>query len=145
MNIDKPEKDFQKELEEFISLAKANNEESWVIIDQKLPEFINNLIFLNWAKSNTNNADSGLRDLAATIFESSSVELKDDEINDLIKMLENNDYSGFRAACALAKRFEDELIKPFVNQIKGKLEDFVDDPDLNVSEIAKNYLKMIRE
>jgi hypothetical protein len=143
MNIDKPEKNSQKRLEELIPLAMANDAESWAIIDQKLPEFRNDLAFLVWAGANVNNADAGLRDLVATIFEASSLSLKEDEISGLVVMLENNDYSGFRAACALAKRFKEEPIKPFLEKIKEKLEVFIDDPD--VSEIARKYLEMIEK
>lgn len=142
-NINVSKEDYSDKLKELTSLALANNEDGWAVIDKKLPGLCNDQTFLLWARSNTTNTESGLRDLAASIFESSNIELDDQGVSNLIVMLSYEDYSGFRAACALAKRFKNKAVSPFIDQIRKKLESFINDSD--VSEIAKKYLEIINE
>jgi hypothetical protein len=137
-----PENTFNQQLDTFLSWAKDNTPEDWAQIDKQLPAFCNDETFLTWARKNTTNSEPGLRDLAATIFEASDTTLTAEDIRNLTELMTTDDsYPGFRAACALAKRSNNESIKPLTDKIKEKLKKFSTDDD--VSEIAKSYLESI--
>lgn len=142
------EKNFKQSgpLNNFIELAKTNDDKSWGEIDEKLSQHRSDPALLDWARENTNNEDSGLRDLAATIYEATETDLSADDVSNLLILMRKadteNTYPSFRAACALAKRKENELIKNSAEEIKNKLALFLD--DTNVSEIAQKYLRLIK-
>jgi len=54
----------------------------------------------------------------------------------------DNPYPSFRAACALAKRKEKNEVRGIIEEIKNKLEEFIEDE--GVSEIAKNYIEKLK-
>jgi len=104
--MESPENDQELKLDFLLSLATQNTTEAWQKIDEKLPSICDRTDILNWAKENTQNEDDSFRDLAATILESSALDL---EVNDILKLkalMSDKSYPGFRAACALAKRFK---------------------------------------
>ena len=133
-----------QQLNYFILLAKENTSESWAKIDSKMPEFCNNEVFLKWAKDNILIENNELRDLAASIIESTDAVIDNQVIQDLYSLMKvNESYPGFRAACALAKRLNNENVKPLVEEIKEKLDKFKGDED--VSSIAIKYLKSFEQ
>lgn len=136
-----PETVPEQKLNQLISLAKENTPESWEQIDKQKNSVCNDPDFLTWAKNNLFNNDSGLRDLAATLFEASDIILSIEDVQNLMRLMTTDDsYPGFRAACALAKRFKTENIKPQIDKIKEKLEEFTKDEDESVVKLAKEYL-----
>ncbi len=124
---------------EIIKLAESNTDEGWEQIDSQLDTICDDSNVINWARENTLNSSDGLRDLAGTIFEASSVKLTDNDIKLLQELMGDEGYPGFRAACALAKRLDSPEIAQIKDSIEGKLKDFIEDDD--VSEIANEYLK----
>ena len=130
-----------KKLLHIVQLAEANEEDGWEEIDSLIKEASNDSIFIEWARKNTKNLSSGLRDLAATIFEASGIELSLEDIALLQDLMNDEGYPKFRAACALAKRINVLEISKMKGSIKSILESFADDPD--VFEIAKKYLNTI--
>jgi len=144
MNIENPEVNpSQDDLSTFIELAQANTDEGWETIDEQLPEHCNDPEFLDWARANTANEESGLRDLAATILEGTDEPLTEKDIANLLTTLMREDdpenpYPSFRAACALAKRSDNPMVEKELESIEAKLNEFVDDDD--VSEVAQKYL-----
>jgi len=141
--MNKPENISNVQLESIIASAKTNNDESWAEVDEQMPQICNDSGFLNWARTNIDNKESGLRDLAATILEASDVVLSLDDVNKLKELMKDEEYSGFRAACALAKRISQPEIQGFKNLIRQKLEVFAKDE--GVCEIANEYLESIGE
>ena len=133
-----------QELNNIISLAQAGSPEDWAEIDKKMSELCNGEEFLDWARVNLFNEDSGLCDLSATILEASDTDLTSEDVGNLMRLMATDDsYPGFRASCALAKRLDNENIRPAIDQIKQKLQSFLSDPD--VSDIAERYLSAIGE
>jgi hypothetical protein len=127
-----------KELNNILNLVKQEN---WEQVDAILPQHSNTQEFLNWAKDNLDNEDPNLRDLAASILEISDTEISEQTITNLYTLMnekDDNPYSAFRAACALAKRIENPEIASRANQIKNKLEEYLS--DIDVSSIAQRYL-----
>lgn len=142
MSIERPEMNSSQQLETFIQLAKENTDEGWATIDEQLAEHCNDPEFLAWARANTANEESGLRDLTATIFERTDAPLDDEDVSKLLILMRevdaDNPYPSFRAACALAKRPDNQEIKTVLGEVKAKLQSFINDED--VSEIASQYL-----
>lgn len=145
MNIEDPETNPSQQLGTFIQLAKANTDEGWVAIDKQLAEHCNDPEFLIWARANTANEESVLRDLAATIFERTDAPLDEEDVSKLMILMReidsDNPYPSFRAACALAKRPDNQGVKEVLEEVKAKLQSFIDDED--VSEIASQYLDQL--
>ncbi len=137
--INQKQNKMDQQLLSLIQLAKINNDESWEKIDSQLPMICNNSDVIDWARKNTKNPSNSLCDLAGTIFEASSIEFTNNDIKLLEKLMENEGYPGFRAACALTKRLNLPIVFSIKNKIKEKLESFIEDPD--VMEIANEYLK----
>ena len=143
--MEKLSSDFENELNEIVELAKANRSEDWEIIDRKLPQLSNSEIFLNWARGNLGNEDSGLRDLAASVLENANCNLNSTDISALKRLMQESDgnpYPSFRAACALAKRSDNPEIKGFIEEIRNKLQQFAEDE--GVADLAKNYLERLK-
>lgn len=118
-------------------------EEIWERIDTVLPDFCHDNYALNWARDNFQSAQADLRDLAASLFEISSLELSAEDICVLEKLMgEDEGFAGFRAACALARRLAtDARIEPLRGAIETKLEAFADDED--VAGIVAEYIENI--
>ncbi len=135
----------EKMLNKLIELAEMNRDEDWEMIDKELEKYFDEEVFLDWARNNTDNEVSGLRDLAASILEEADCELGDSDIENLKDLMrennEENPYPGFRAACALAKRHNDGRVKLIINEVVDKLKNFIQDD--NVADIAKEYLRKI--
>ena len=78
-------------------------------------------------------------------MEKTALEVGDVVIADLFVLMnearEENSYPGFRAACALAKRRDDPRVVGKMGQVRGKLQEYVDDE--GVKDIAKSYLKTL--
>ena len=140
--MESPENDQELKLDFLLSLATQNTTEAWQKIDEKLPSICDRTDILNWAKENTQNEDDGLRDLAATILETSDLDLEVADILKLKELMLDKSYPGFRAACALAKRFKNPAVSPAIALVKQKLQDFLKDED--VSEIARKYLDLLK-
>jgi len=134
-------------LSKIVDLARKNTDENWEKINSLLPQYTDQQEFFSWAGENLKNSDSGLRDLAASIFEQTKLPLDDAIVKGLFKLMEETDeenpYPSFRAACALAKKHEDERVSGKINQVRRELQSFVEDED--VSEIAKGYLKKVEQ
>jgi hypothetical protein len=145
MSIEDPETNPSQQLVTFTQLAKGNTDEGWATIDEQLAEYCNDPEFLTWARANTANEESGLRDLAATIFERSDAPLDDEDVSKLLILMRemdpDNPYPSFRAACALAKRPDNQGVREVLEEVRTKLKSFVDDED--VSGIAKQYLEKL--
>ncbi len=136
------EASIQQTLDLFLSLAQDNTPEGWAKIDAQLLDFCNQEVFLTWARNHLLDEESGWRDLAATILESSDTVLSEEDVRKLTQlMMTDESYPGFRAACALAKRVDQEMIQPTRGDIKEKLGKFLSDPD--VAEIARKYLVVL--
>ncbi|MBI4599967.1 hypothetical protein HY732_03520 [Candidatus Uhrbacteria bacterium] len=130
-----------QQFESLIALAGANTEEGWAKIDLELPQVCNDPVVLTWARENTSNPESGLRDLAATIFEASKVPLTSEDIEKLTRLMSDESYPGFRAACALAKRTNQPEILAMRDSIREKIRFFID--DASVSEVANKYFSRL--
>ncbi len=139
------ENESYKKLKKLIELAVLNTGESWDAIDEELPQCANDESFLNWARLNLNNENSGLRDLSATVLEKSNCNLVDENIKNLEVLMNEDDenpYPSFRAACALASRYPDKRIKAIDNEILARLNEFIS--DTSVGDIAKKYINKIK-
>jgi hypothetical protein len=124
-------------------LTQLAEQGKWEEIDSILPSRSNNQEVFSWAKENLFHENSEMRDLAASVLESSAVELTDDDIHTLVTLMrtvdEKNPYPTFRAACALSKRLNHEAIDDSLQrEIKNTIGLYLDDAD--VSEIAQKYL-----
>ena len=117
----------------------------WERIDGVLPGVCNDAYALDWARENLESEDTDLRDLAASLFEASSLELSDQDILGLETLMkEDEDFPGFRAACALAKRLGvDRRIEFLRGGIEDKLKAFADDQD--VADIVAEYIELLKE
>ncbi|MFH1667644.1 MAG: hypothetical protein ABH884_01300 [Candidatus Komeilibacteria bacterium] len=138
-----PENKFNQQFLALVGLAEANTDEGWEKIDAGLPTICDDPSIVDWARNNTSNNVEGLRDLAGTIFEASSIELTDKDIQMLQELMNDQGYPGFRAACALAKRVKTPSILEIKSDIEQKLKKFVEDAD--VAEIANEYLRTLGE
>ena len=129
------------QLAQIIELAQSGKDEDWEKIDQIIPAIANDKEFYSWAKENLGDGESNLRDLSATIIESSQCSLTDEDIKNLEQLMRENDknpYPSFRAACALARRIKDDpRISGLLPALRNKLKLFLEDP--NVSDIARSY------
>ncbi len=117
-------------------LQKAAQQEQWELVDAQLPYFVDDEKTLNWVRSEGLSSDNPhLRDLAASIFQGSSMELTEDDIQQLRGMMgiDANPYARYRASFALfthGQRDADVLIR---------IREALNDPD--VKEIAAGYLQ----
>ena len=136
--MNQPENLSSEPLDSLILLAESGTDEDWDKIDAYLSGHSDDPELAAWARENTANADEGLRDLAASIFEVSSAQLSGSDIALLQSLMADSSYPGFRAACALAKRIEQEEVQTMKEEIRAKLEQFMGDAD--VAEIAQGYL-----
>ena len=136
------EADDMTSLNRVVDLAR---QEVWEKVDGLLPQHADQQEFYAWARENFGNLDPNLRDLAASIFEQTELPLDDGVIEGLFGLVgetdEENPYPSFRAACALAKRHEDERVSGRIDEVRSKLKSFVEDKD--VAEIAKGHLEKI--
>lgn len=78
-------------------------EAEWEKIDEALPIIANEQEYVDWANEMLNHSDEDIRDLAASIFQASKIELTADTVETLRKIMLNdeNPYARFRAAFAL--------------------------------------------
>jgi hypothetical protein len=141
-------------------------QEKWGEIDALLPVAAQQLDFFNWAGANLKCLDLNYRDLAASILQYTDLDTNDTKllskelITELFRAMDDkaaseaNPYPSFRAACALAKRYPDpnnktmpedvtNALKGLVEEIELKLQGFVDDEDISVSETAKYYSALL--
>jgi len=121
-------------------LAYLASEEMWGNVDVLLPAHADDADVIAWARAHVRNPNANLCELAASIYEVSSITLEADDLENLLVMMReriDNPYPRFRAACALAKR-ANVLDKQIVAEAQFILHEYLDDP--NVSDIAKKYL-----
>ena len=135
-------KDSIVDINTIVDLAK---EENWQKVDDLLSQHAGQQELFDWARGSLSDPDSNLRDLAASILEQTNLPLEDVVIEGLFGLMgevdENNPYPSFRAACALAKRYEDGRVLGKIAEVESKLQCFVEDEE--VTEIAKGYLEKI--
>jgi len=121
-------------------LIDLGEQELWECVDAILPAHANDIEIVAWAKENTRHDNHNLRDLAASVYEASTMTLNVDDIEKLLVMIHeqiDNPYPRFRAACAFAKR-ADVLDKHIVAEARAVLREYLNDED--VADIAKAYL-----
>lgn len=118
-------------MNDFIGLAIQNTNESWSKIHAHLPWYCNNEVFVFWAKINLLHDNYALRHLAATILVISETALSQQDIDGLIRLMnedyKENAYPSFRAALALAKRLSDVRISSLNKKIREKVASFLED------------------
>jgi hypothetical protein len=132
-------------LDKIIGLAQQNSDAGWAEIDEQLPVVCDQPEFVAWAKLNTANQESALRDLAATILGATAEELETEDVDKLVALMRADDpanpYPRFRAACALAKK-RGVINLPLVQaEVAITLREFVDDPA--VADIARQQLESL--
>ncbi len=108
----------------------------WDLVDDMVPFVANDPDYQVWAKTHLSDEEIDLRDLAATIFGSSSPELGiDEEVRKSLELGMEGDedpYVRFRSACALAQHGNrDDGVKQTISS--GLL-------DSDTADAAKKYL-----
>lgn len=133
------------DLEKIVALAQANTEESRQQVDSLLPTICDDPSVVSWARQNTKNPESPLRDLAATILTATATELDDTDFDNLVSMLHEDDpsnpYPRFRAACALVKKNLTADFPLIRAEVISVLREFVNDED--VADIAREHLGLL--
>lgn len=109
-------------------------EENWEAIDASIVLVADDPIFIMWAKTGINDSDGNLRDLAASLFEKSSIELTEDDNESLLQHVRHDDnpYASFRSAFALYRAGNRS------QEVMNKLHEALNDED--VADTAKHYL-----
>ncbi len=115
-------------------LIGAAQSEDWDRVDVVLPELVDNPETVSWATQALDDKDGNLRDLAASIFERSQIDLQPEVQGRLRLMIsvDENPYAQFRAAFALFSRGDRSP------EVMAKMNEAMKDPD--VKEIAERYL-----
>jgi|SRR3989344_804257 len=118
-------------LAELQTLAVA---EEWDAIDHVLQGVADNDEYLGWAETAVENEDPNLRDLAISLFEKSSIDLKPTVAEALTDHMrtDENPYVRFRSAFALFQHGSRDT--NVINTIKRAPE------DEDVANIAQSYL-----
>ena len=126
-----------------IKYARTGTAQSWQKVDVILRHQADNPDFIGWSLDNIGHDDPNMRDLALSILEQSVHKLSEAEMEEVkAAMFQDTTFASFRAACALAVRFERGELSDdnLSHQVIEKLKIFRDDPD--VANIAQGYLDM---
>ncbi len=120
-------------------LQSAATREDWDFVDTHLTGLSNDPKALDWSTNKgLTDEDDNLRDLAVSLLEKSSAELKPDITKKLLELFEDkNPYVGFRSAFAL---FSHGDRSP---EVLAKIHEAVLDEE--VREIAEGYLSQLAE
>ena len=79
------------DLNKMVDLARQNTDEGWQVIDGLLPQCADQREFLDWSAGNITDPESGLRDLAASVFEQTSLPLSDEIVEGLFGLMREID------------------------------------------------------
>jgi len=120
-------------------LRAAAVKEDWDAVDLALPGMCDLPDTLEWAVSGLDHENPNLRDLAASVFEKSSLPPASDVTERLLQHMERDDnpYARFRSAFAL---FRHGNRSP---EVLAKLRQALEDED--VADIAQSYLDQLEK
>ena len=120
-------------------LTAAAVREDWDFVDSTIGGVVDNETFLGWAAQGLEDDDPNLRDLAASIFEKSSIK-PDEQILDTLThhmLSDDNPYARYRSAFALFQHGDRS------EQVMDVIQSAAIDQD--VSEIALGYLEQVEK